>query len=102
MMSYGQLFLTVLPVVMLIGLGVVLSRVEWVKAETEEGLFNLVVKVLTPCLIFVAVAGNAVLRERGNLLLAPLAGFGLTLLGIALAYGIGRALGLQIGTGLRT
>ncbi|MDP2137457.1 MAG: AEC family transporter [Candidatus Didemnitutus sp.] len=102
MTSYLQLFLTVLPVLVLIALGVLLRRAEWIKAEAEESLFNLVIKVLTPCLIFDAVAGNAMLREPGNLLMAPLTGFGLTLLGIAVGYGVARGLGLGVGQGLRT
>jgi malate permease and related proteins len=100
--SYLQLFFTVLPVFAIVVLGVLLRRAEWVKAEAEESLFNLVIKVLMPCLIFDSVAGNAALREHGNLVYAPLAGFGLTILGISVAYLAGKAIGLQVGAGLRT
>jgi malate permease and related proteins len=100
--SYLQLFFTVLPVFAIVVLGVLLRRAEWVKAEAEESLFNLVIKVLMPCLIFDSVAGNAALREHGNLVYAPLAGFALTILGISVAYLAGKAIGLQVGAGLRT
>lgn len=102
MTSYVQLFATVLPVFLVVVLGVLLRRHGWVKEEAEESLFNFVIKVATPCLIFDSVATNAALREPGNLLLAPLAGFGLTLLSIGLAYAVARGLGLHVGTGLRT
>ncbi|WP_415909493.1 AEC family transporter [Oleiharenicola sp. Vm1] len=102
MTSYAQLFATVLPVFLVVLLGIWLRRAGWVKAEAEESLFNLVIKVATPCLIFDSVVGNAALREPGNLLFAPLAGFGLTLASFGIAFAGARATGLHIGTGLRT
>jgi predicted permease len=102
MMSYGQLFLTVLPVFALIALGAGLRHWRLIAEAAEDSLFNLVVKVAMPCLIFESVAGNAVLRAPGNLLLAPLTGFTLTLLGIGIAYACARAMGLTVGAGLRT
>lgn len=102
MTNYLQLFVIVLPVFVVVALGVGLRRFNWVREESEESLFNLVIKVGMPCLIFDSVVGNAALRAPGNLLLAPLAGFGLTLAAIALAYLVARGLGLHVGTGLRT
>jgi predicted permease len=102
MNSYLQLFAVVLPVFLVVGLGVGLRRQGWVKEEAEESLFNLVIKVATPCLIFDSVVGNAALRAPANLLLAPAAGFALTLAGIGVAWLVARGLGLHVGTGLRT
>lgn len=102
MTTYAQLFATVLPVFLVVLLGIALRRFGWVKAEAEESLFNLVIKIATPCLIFDSVVGNAALRAPGNLLLAPLAGFALTLAGFGVAYAAARALRLNVGTGLRT
>lgn len=102
MNSYLQLFTIVLPVFWVVALGAALRRYGWVKEEAEESLFNYVIKVATPCLIFDSVATNAALRDPANLLLAPLAGFGLTLLGIGVAYLVARGVGLQKGAGLRT
>ncbi len=102
MMSYGQLFLTVLPVFAMIALGVVLRGTRLITESAEDSLFNLVVKVATPCLIFESVATNPALREPGNLFLPPLLGFGLTLLTMLLGWYVARALGLTIGHGLRT
>ena len=102
MMSYGQLFLVVLPVFAMIALGAVLRRTRLITESAEDSLFNLVVKVTTPCLIYESVATNPALREPGNLFLPPLLGFGLTLLCMALGWYVARALGLTIGHGLRT
>ena len=102
MTSYGQLFLVILPVFALVAFGTLLRRAQWITEAAEDSLFNLVVKVTFPCLIFESVATNAALHEPGNLLLPPLLGFGLTLLSMAIAWHAARALGLTVGHGLRT
>lgn len=102
MTSYAQLFALVLPVFLVVALGVVLRRAEWLSEAAEDSLFNVVIKVATPCLIFDSVATNAALREPANLLGAPLAGFTLTLLGIGVAWLAAGVLGLQVGAGRRT
>ena len=102
MMSYGHLFLTILPVFAMIGLGVLLRRGQLITEAAEDSLLNVVVKVTFPCLIFEAVATNRTLHEPANLLVPPLAGFLLTLLSMAVSWYVARALGLTIGHGLRT
>ncbi len=102
MMSYGHLLLMLLPVFAAIALGVVLRRLEWINEPGEAALFNVVVKVAMPCLIFESVSLNPALRQAGNVLLPPLAGFGLTLVSMAVAWHVARALGLTLGHGLRT
>lgn len=102
MMSYWQLLLLVLPVFALIAIGVVVRRVHWVEGEAETSLIRLVVNLCYPCLIFETVAGNATLREPANLLLPPLVGFAMTFLGIRAGLLVAKAIGLHVGTGLRT
>lgn len=102
MMSYTQLLLTLLPVFAVIAAGVGLRRLEWITEKGEEALFNVVVKVAMPCLIFESVSLNPALKQAGNLLLPPLAGFSLTLLSLAVSWYAARALGLTLGHGLRT
>jgi predicted permease len=102
MMSYWQLLLLVLPVFALIAIGVVVRRVHWVEGEAETSLIRLVVNVCYPCLIFESVAGNAALRTPGNLLLPPLVGFVMTFIGIRAGLLVAKAIGLHVGTGLRT
>lgn len=102
MTSYGQLFLTILPVFAMIAIGVGLRHWQWISEAAEDSLFNVVVRVTFPCLIFESVAVNPDLREPGNLLVAPLLGFGLTLLSMGAGWYVARSLGLTIGHGLRT
>ncbi|MBI5688566.1 MAG: AEC family transporter [Verrucomicrobia bacterium] len=102
MPSYLQLLLLVLPVFGVIAVGVIVRRVHWIEGEAETSLIRLVVNVCYPCLIFESVAGNPALREPGNLLLAPLLGFGVTWFGIQAGLLVARAVGLHVGTGLRT
>ena len=102
MMSYGQLFLVILPVFAMIVLGAALRRTRLISEGAEESLFNVVVKVTFPCLIFESVAANGALHEPGNVLLPPLLGFGLTLLSMAVGWYVAKGLGLTMGHGLRT
>lgn len=90
------------PVFAMIALGTGLKRLRWITESAEDSLFNLVVKVTFPCLIFESVAANPALREPGNLLLPPLAGFVLTLLSMLTGWYVAKALGLTMGHGLRT
>ncbi len=102
MPSYLELLLLVVPVFALIGVGVAVRRVHWIEGEAETSLIRLVVNVCYPCLIFESVAGNVALREPGNLFLPPLVGFAVTALSIRAGLLVARAIGLHVGTGLRT
>lgn len=102
MPGYWQLLSIVAPVFVIIALGAVLRRMRALTEEAEAGLLSLQVNVLYPCLILKMVLGNAALRAPANLVWPPLVGFGTTVLGFAVGYYAGRALGLHVGTGLRT
>jgi predicted permease len=102
MMSYGQLFLAVAPVIALIGLGLPLRRIGWISEAGEDTLLTLIVKVLMPALIFESIVLRANVSGAGDVLLPPLAGFLLTSFSLGLAWYVARALGLTIGHGLRT
>ena len=101
-MSYWQLLALVVPVFALIAIGVVVRRVHWIEGEAETSLIRLVVNLCYPALIFESVAGNAALLSPGNLVLPPLVGFGITLLGIRAGLIVAKMIGLHVGTGLRT
>jgi predicted permease len=101
-MTIGELFRLILPVFALIAVGVALRRFHWVEGTAETSLLRLVVYVCMPCLVFDTVVGNPALRNPGNLLLPPLAGFVTTTAGFGVAYLAARAIGLAKGTGLRT
>lgn len=102
MTSYSQLFLILLPVFAMIALGVLLRRTQWITEAAEDSLFNLVIKLTFPCLIFESVANNPALHEPRNLLLPPLVGFCLAILSMGIAWYVARSLGLTLGHGLRT
>jgi malate permease and related proteins len=102
MSSYWQLLSLVAPVFILIGLGALLRWRGALTEEAETGLLRLQFNLLYPCLILQAVVGNTALRNPANLLWPPLVGFGTIALGFAAGYYAGRALGLHVGTGLRT
>lgn len=102
MMTYGQLFLAVAPVIALIALGLPLRRLNWISEAGEETLLTLIVRVLTPALIFESVVRRATVSGAGDVLLPPLAGFLLTSVSLAIGWYAAKALGLTIGHGLRT
>ncbi len=102
MPSYWQLLGIVAPVFVFIALGVGMRYWRALNETAEAGLLSLQVNVLYPCLILKMVLGNAALRDPANLVWPPLVGFGTMVLGFAVGYYAGRALGLHVGTGLRT
>jgi len=101
-LSYGDLLRLIVPVFAMVAVGVVLRRVHWIEGAAEGSLIRLVIYLCFPCLIFESVVRNDTLHSAGNLLLPPLVGCGLTIAGIALAWQLGRLLGFEKGTGLRT
>lgn len=102
MMSYWQLLLLILPVFALIAIGAGMRRLGWMTAEADATLLKMVVSCLYPCLIFENVFNNAALRVPSNLAFAPFLGLSTMAVGIWLALGAGKLLGLEKGTGLRT
>jgi predicted permease len=102
MPSYWQLLLLVAPVFALIGVGVLVHRLGWIRGDAESGLIRLVVNICYPCLIFESVANNPALKSPGNLLVPPLVGFGVTWFGIRAGLLVARWIGLEVGTGMRT
>ena len=101
-MTIGELFRLILPVFALIGVGVALRRCHWIEGTAETSLLRLVVYVCMPCLVFDTVIGNPTLRNPGNLLLPPLAGFVTTAAGFGVAYLVGRRIGLESSAAVRT
>lgn len=102
MTDYSTLLALVAPVFAMIVVGMIARWRNWLNAETEGSLLNLVVNVLFPCLVFRSVVGNPLLLDLSNLGPPPLVGFFTTVLGFAMGYYVGRGLGLAQGSGLRT
>ena len=85
----------VLPVFSLMGIGLWLRRRNWLSADADASLMRVTVNLLLPALIFGSVLGNAALRRPENLLLPPLAGFGMVAVGIGVARLFARLAGLR-------
>lgn len=101
-MTIGELFRLILPVFALIAVGVALRRFHWIEGAAETSMIRFAMYVCMPCLAFDAIIGNPTLREPGNLLLPPVAGFVSTAAGFGVSYLVARWIGLEKGTGLRT
>ncbi|MCX6905441.1 MAG: AEC family transporter, partial [Verrucomicrobia bacterium] len=75
-------FLTVLGA----GAGVLHRGLNWLTKQADQSLMRVTINGLIPCLIIDSVINNSALRQPGNVLIAPLVGFGTILLGIGLAW----------------
>ena len=85
----------VLPVFAIMGIGLWLRQRNWLSADADASLMRITVNLLLPSLIFDSVLDNAALRRPENLLLPPLVGFGMVVVGVALAGAFARLAGLQ-------
>jgi malate permease and related proteins len=85
----------VLPIFCLAGTGVALRQINWLTADADASLLRVTVNVLTPCLIFDSVLGNAAFAQPGNIWLPPLIGFGTIALGLPFALLFRGATGLR-------
>lgn len=65
----------VVPVFGLMGLGVLLRKLNWLTEEADKSMMRVCVNVLLPCLILDKSLGNPALSQPSNLLLAPLVGY---------------------------
>jgi hypothetical protein len=84
--DYLTLLATVAPVFLIIAAGYGIRRVGWLDEQADASLMRVIVNLLYPCLILDTILGNRALDEPGNVLLAPLVGFGTVVLGYALCY----------------
>jgi len=93
---------SVLPVYLLILAGALLRRTGIVRAEHDEGVMQVVYTVMLPCFMLDKILGSAVLKSGAVVLSSIGLGFGLILVGLAIGFGVGRLIGLERGTGMRT
>lgn len=90
------------PVFLLLGLGLVLRRTGVLRREADDSLMKMIIRVFYPCLFLDFIVGNPALAEAGNLVAAPLIGFGAITGGFLAGLAGARLLGLQRGEGQRT
>jgi predicted permease len=100
--SPGAVIASVLPVYLLIVAGAVLRRTGVLRSEHDTGVMRVVYTVMLPCFILDKILGSAVLRSGSVVLWSIALGFGLIMAGIVIGLAVGRLIGLERGTGMRT
>lgn len=95
-------FLAIIPVYVIIACGWFARRVRWLEQEHEAPIMKLSIDLFYPCLILSSMLGNDMLRSPAFTMQAVGIGFGGIILGIAIAWGVAKIIGLNVGTGLRT
>jgi malate permease and related proteins len=100
--SPGDVIASVLPVYLLIVAGAVLRWTRIVRKEHDEGIMRAVYTVMLPCYMLDKILGSDVLRSGSVVLSAMGLGFGLIIAGISVGLLVGKIIGLEKGTGMRT
>ena len=94
-MDFLSLLAAVAPVFLVVGAGFGIRRVGWLSAEADTSLLRIVVNLLFPCLILDTILGNEAMRQAGNLVLAPAAGFGTVAMGFGVSWLAAPLLGIR-------
>ena len=102
MISPVDVVASVLPVYLLIVAGAVLRWTGLMRKDHDEGVMRVVYTVMLPCFMLDKILGSAVLKSGTVVLSSMGMGFGLLLAGIAIGVVVGRLIGLERGTGMRT
>ena len=76
----------IIPVFGMMGLGVVIRKLNWLSEEADKSLMRVCVNVLLPSLILDKSLGNPALSQPSNLILAPLLGYAVVSLGMFIAF----------------
>jgi predicted permease len=100
--SPSAVIASVLPVYLLLIAGAVLRRVGVVQKEHDAGIMRVVFTVMLPCFILDKVLGSKSLHSGAMVGWAILLGFGMIMVGILIGLVVGRMIGLEKGTGMRT
>jgi malate permease and related proteins len=100
--SPGDVIASVLPVYLLIVAGAVLRWTRIVRKEHDEGIMRAVYTVMLPCYMLDKILGSDILRSSSVVFSAMGLGFGLILAGISVGLLVGKIMGLEKGTGMRT
>jgi predicted permease len=100
--SPGVVIASVMPVYLLMIAGAVLRRIGVLRREHDQGVMHVVFSVMLPCFILDKILGSPLLRSGAAVGWAALLGFGLIMAGILIGLAVGRLMGLERGTGMRT
>lgn len=94
--------MSVLPVYLLIVAGAVLRLTGIMHKEHDEGIMRVVYTVMLPCFMLDKILGNESVRSSSVVVSSVLVGFCMVLVGVMIAWAIGRLIGLERGNGMRT
>ncbi|MGF1483847.1 MAG: AEC family transporter [Opitutales bacterium] len=89
MLSFETLFLTIVPVFLLVAVGTAARGAGILPHEAEKGLTKLLIYALYPSFILTNIVGNEALGELATLWVAPVLGFVSIAGGMAIGWGIG-------------
>ena len=95
MSEYLPLLAAVAPVFLIILTGWLIRRIGWLTEEADASLLRVIVNLLYPCLILDTILGNRALEKAGNVLLAPVVGFGTVALGYGICYALAPIFGAR-------
>ncbi|MGL5017941.1 MAG: AEC family transporter [Luteolibacter sp.] len=93
---------SVMPVYLLMVAGAVLRRTGVLRREHDVGVMHVIYSVMLPCFILDKILGSPLLRSGAVVTWAAFLGFGLIMVGILIGLAVGRLMGLERGTGMRT
>ena len=102
MISPSVVIASVLPVYLLIVVGALLRRTGVIRKEHDTGVMRVVFSVMMPCFILDKILGSPALRSGSVVVWSISLGFGLLVTGIFIGLAVGRLIGLERGTGMRT
>lgn len=90
------------PVYLLMMAGAILRRTRVLPREVDLPVMLVVYRVMLPCYILDKILGSAVLRSGSVVIWSICLGAGFILGGILVGLAVGRLIGLERGTGMRT
>jgi predicted permease len=82
--------------------GAFLRRTRILPPECDVPVMQLVYRVMLPCFMLDKILGSAVLKSGSVVVWSIFLGFGMIMVGILLGLAVGRLIGLERGTGMRT
>ncbi|MES2440452.1 MAG: AEC family transporter [Verrucomicrobiota bacterium] len=91
-----------LPVYLLMIAGAVLRRTGILPGEYDVPVMQLVYRVMLPCFMLDKILGSTVIKSGSVVVWSIFLGFGLIMVAILIGLAVGRLLGLERGTGMRT
>lgn len=102
MFSPLDIVTSVLPVYLIIITGLLMRRTGVIRKEHDQGIMRVVYTVMLPAFILDKILGAEILRSGSVVLSSVALGFSLIITGTLLGLVVGRLLGLERGTGMRT